>query len=94
MCEYKTIPTSVEVWAVIKAKHHDQLKVYSSYSAPEGDFFGNLNEGKMVTEYALTGADYPLMGAETRWTINHEKPYERINEQHKYWLCLPLNSNI
>lgn len=93
MGEYKELPTSSKVWAVIKARHHDQLKVYSSYSAPNGDFYGNPNEGIMITEYVLIGADYPLMGAETRWDINHETPYERINERHKYWLCLPIDSD-
>jgi hypothetical protein len=93
MCEYKKIVTTAEVWAVIRARHHEQLKVFSSFSAPEGDHYGNPNEGRMMTEYGFDGADCPLIGADTRWDIDSEKPHKRINERHEYWLCLPIDSD-
>lgn len=91
--EYKKIPTTPEVWAVIRARHHNDLVVFSSYSAPDGDYFGNHNEGRMMTEYGFQGADCPLMGVDTRWNIDHDKPYNRINERHEYWLCVPMEGS-
>ena len=88
--EYKKIPTTPEVWAVIKARHHNDLMVFSSYSAPDGDQFGNPDEGRMMTEYGFINADLPLMGADTRWDIDREKPHKRLNERHEYWLCVPI----
>lgn len=87
--DYKKIPTTPEVWAVIRARHHKEMDVFSSYSAPGGDEFGNQCEGRMMTEYGLDGADCPLIGADTRWDIDHEQPHKRINERHEYWLCAP-----
>ncbi|MCP5004959.1 MAG: hypothetical protein GY941_13645 [Planctomycetes bacterium] len=92
MTDYKKITTSPEVWAVIKARHHKDLGVFGSFSAPDGDHYGNPDEGIMKTEYGFKDADYPLMGAETRWDIDRETPHKRINERHEYWLCLPIDS--
>lgn len=80
--DYNTIATSLEVWAVIKARHHDELVVFGSYSSP--------GTGRMETSYGFKGADYPVMEARTTWTVNPEKEYERIDEIHEYWLCLPI----
>ena len=81
------MPTSPEVWAVIKARH-PELKVFSSYSAPDGDPYGNPDECKMMTEYGFDGHDYPIIGAETTWDKNHDVPHIRLNEKHNYWLCI------
>lgn len=92
---YKTIPTSPEVWAVIKAKHHKDLVVFSSFSNPNGDFNGNLTGiGEMFTAYGFKDADYPLMEVKTTWKIDIENNYLRNNEKHEYWLCLPLVATI
>jgi len=91
--DYKKIPTTPEVWAVIKARHHNDLMVFSSYSAPDGDQFGNHDEGRMMTEYGFVNADCPLMGADTRWDIDREKPNKRLNERGEYWLCVPIDSD-
>lgn len=91
MGDYKTVPTSPEVWAVIKARHHADLVVFSSFSNPDGTFHGGCGQqGEMFTAYGLKGADYPLMEARTTWTIDREQPHTRVDEDHKYWLCLPV----
>ncbi len=90
MKEYgKWVPTSAEVWAVIRARHHEDLEVVGSFSAPDGNYCVDPGVGVMATLYGLKGANSPLIGAETRWDIDQEKPYERINERHEYWLCYP-----
>ena len=89
MKDYGRIPTSPEVWAVIRARHHADLHVFSSYSAPNGDQFGDPSKGVMFTAWGFADADYPIMEAETTWDIDADKPHNRLNEKHKYWLCLP-----
>jgi hypothetical protein len=90
MSEYKRVPTSAEVWAVIRARHPEMV-VFSSYSAPDGDEFSV--QSRMFTSYGFPGADFPVMEAETTWDRCQEAPYARQNEQHRYWLCLPVESN-
>jgi len=85
--DHKRVETSAEVWAVIHARHPD-LKVFSSYSAPDGDQFGNHDIAVMQTSYGFETADYPIMEAKTTWRVNREKPHERINEKHEYWLYI------
>ncbi len=70
------------------ARHRDELKVFSSYSAPDGDQFGDPSEGVMKTEYGIDGADFPLIGAETRWRIDQEGRSIRHEEKYEYWLCV------
>lgn len=91
MAEYKRIPTSAEVWAVIMAKHRADLHVFSSFSNPDGTFCGGSGQqGRMDTAYGFKGSDYPLMEASTTWDIIRTQGGEkRENEQHQYWLCLP-----
>ena len=85
------VSTSAEVWAVIRARHFPQLKVFSSFSDPDGTFQGGPGDkGRMETTYGLEGADYPLIGARTTWTIDREKPYRRMNEQHEYFLFIAM----
>ena len=90
MNDYKKIPTSAEVWAVIRARH-PELKVFSSYSAPDGDQFGNPDVCKMMTVYGFDGCDFPVIGAETTWDRSPENNYERLNERHIYWICIAEN---
>lgn len=86
---YKKLATSAEVWAVIRARHYNDLGVFSSYSAPEGDYFGNPQLGVMATEYGLNGAGCPLLGARTTWDVG-PVAHERKNEKTEYWLCYPI----
>lgn len=89
MNEYKKIITSREVWAVIRARHTD-LKVFGSYSAPDGDEF-DPEQCRMMTEYGFDGCDFPIIGSETTWDKNHDKPHERLNEKHVFWLCVAID---
>ena len=87
MSDYRKIPTSAEVWAAIKAKH-PELRVFSSYSASDGDPYGNPNKCTMMTEYGFDGCGCPLMGAETTWYKNYD---ELSDKKHVYWLCVPVD---
>lgn len=89
MMEYKRVPTSESVWLAVKSQHAN-LKVFSSYSAPQGDYFGNPDVCRMLTEYGFENCDYPTIGAETTWDRNSHEPIKRENEQHKYWLCIGI----
>lgn len=89
MSNHRSISTSAEVWAVIHARHRNDLGVYSSYSDPDGEQSGGTT-GRMDTAYALSGADYPLMEARTTWRIDPHAPHKRLDEVHEYWLCIPL----
>jgi len=86
--DYKRVSTSAEVWAVIRARH-PEMCVFGSYSAPDGDQFGDPGKGKMFTSYGFKQGDYPVIEAETTWDIDREHPCNRKNARHEYWLCLP-----
>ena len=86
MSDYKRVPTSAEVWAVIRARH-PEMRVFGSYSAPDGDQFGDPSEGKMFTSYGFEQGDFPVMEAQTTWDI--DTLLRRVNERHQYFLCLP-----
>lgn len=89
MSDYRKMPTSREVWAVIRARHNDMV-VFGSFSDPNGDQFGGGGtQGKMFSSFGFKNADYPLIEAETTWDIDPENPHRRQNEKHQYWLCLP-----
>ena len=85
--EYSKVPTSAEVWAVLKARHGAELRVYGSYSAPEGDSFGDPSIAVMMTEYAFEDAKWPLLGARTTWAVG-DASYPRKTESTQYWLCV------
>ena len=88
---YKRVPTSAEVFAVIRARH-PELRVFDSYSATEGDEFGDPSKGKMFTSFGFDGGKFPIIEAETTWDIEVETR-ERINETHRYWLIvIPINN--
>jgi hypothetical protein len=90
--DYKKVVTTWDVWSTIR-KAHPELKVFGSYSDPDGDYFGNTSQGKMITSYCFEDSDYPIIEAETVWDIDIEQPYKRINETHKYWLCIGIKEN-
>jgi len=92
MSEHRKIKTSYEVWKSIKDEHKD-LVVFSSYSAPDGDMYGDPEECVMKTEYGFDGFDYPLIGAKTVWDKNYEEPHKRDNEVHIYWLCIGIDGD-
>lgn len=88
MTTHRKIKTTPEVWAVIRASH-PELKVFYSFSDPDGRAFGGPGEfGRMETELGFIDQDFPVLAARTTWEIDPEQPYKRINEQHEYWLCV------
>lgn len=89
MSDYKRVQTSAEVWAVIRARH-PELIVFGSYSAPDGDHFGDPSKGKMFTSYGFEHSDCPVIEAQTTWDIDPESPHKRNNQQHEYWLCFAV----
>lgn len=94
MRDYIRIQTSPEVWAVIRARHGNELRVFSSYSAPAGDPNGDPTQGRMCTAYGFDSGDFPVIEARTTWDIeldeNGESKPTRKNEKHEYWLCAPI----
>ena len=62
------------------------MRVYGSYSAPDGDQMGDPTQAVMMTEYGFEDGQWPLMGARTTWELT-EKYGEQKNEQTAYWLC-------
>ena len=90
--KYRKIKTEASVWAVIKSVH-PELVVHSSYSAPEGDFFGDSSICRMMTEYGFKDSDMPLIGAETTWDRSPENDYKRENEKTEYWFCIAVDED-
>lgn len=86
--EYRKVPTSAEVYAVIHATHRGDLKVYGTVSEPDGNPWGDPDDCRMVTDWMLTGGEGPFIGAESRWTKGEN--HKSDNEQHTYWLWLPV----
>jgi hypothetical protein len=85
---YKKVPTSAEVWAVIRARHPAELQVFGTISEPAGNPHGDPTVGLMVTSYGFPGGDFPVIEARTTWDIVEGQPsYKRTNEKHEYWLC-------
>jgi len=82
--EYRSVPTSAEVVAVIMARH-PELRVFGSHSAPEADHDGR---GRMFTSYGFDGDEVPVLAMENKWDIDREKPHKRLNEEFWYWLCV------
>lgn len=93
MADYIKIPTSPEVWAVIRARH-PELKPFSSFSDPDGTFNGGPGErGRMETSYGFPNADFPILEASTTWIIDHAQPSSRIEQKNEYWLCIGKQEN-
>jgi len=88
---YSTIETSPEVYSVIFARHRKDLVPFASYSAPDGDQFGDINQGVMFTSYGIKDSHFPLIEARTTWDIDRSSKdnFKRNNEEHQYWICLP-----
>ena len=50
------------------------MVVYGSYSAPDGDYFGNPREDRIFTSYGFAQGNFPVIEAETTWCIDRENP--------------------
>ena len=88
--QYRKVSTTYKVWSAIRDSH-PELRVFSTYSAPDGDQFGDPNQCRMLTQYGFDGQDMPTIGAETTWDLNREAPTNRDNEKHKYWLFVGIS---
>ena len=86
---HQKIKTTFNVWAATK-NSHPELKVFSSYSAPDGDMFGDPDICVMMTEYGFNNSDYPIIGAKTTWD-RVTNSIKRTNEKTEYWLCVAIN---
>jgi hypothetical protein len=75
------IATSTEVFVALRREHGDSLRCFASYSDPES------NSPRMETWFGLRDTDFPIVHALTTWQ-HGEREYERVNEVHKYWLCV------
>ena len=91
MSKYKKIPTSAEVVAVIRAKHQE-LRVYSSFSDPDGSFCGG-DLCTMMTEWGFADFDIPFLGIKTTWKKHPTEAYKRDRETHEYWLCVSIEED-
>ena len=87
----KKVTTTREVYAVIHASH-PTLEVFSTYSAPDGDSFGNPDKCVMMTEFGFEDCDYPIIGTKTTWDKNPEKPNMLENQKDEYWLFIAKGS--
>ena len=86
---YSRLITSAEVYAVIMAKHRDQMVAFETFSDPEGTFNGGPGEiGRMDTVWGIAGCNYPILEIKTRWDIDPEQPHKRINQTHSYFLLM------
>lgn len=77
---YYDIETTSEVYNAILHSHHKNLVVFSSYT----------NEGIAETWWGFKDidTDTPILHALSKWD-SYDDSYSRINEVHKYWLCIP-----
>ncbi|UOF76766.1 hypothetical protein [Caudoviricetes sp.] len=92
MNDYTRVQTSQEVFAVIRACHPEML-VFGSFSAPEGDPFGDPGKGRMFSSYGFDGGDCPVIEIQTTWDIT-DTNNKRQNETHEYWLCIPKREDV
>ena len=86
--EHRKVYTSAEVYAVIMARH-PEMTVFGSYSAPDGDHFGDPSRAKMFTEWGFYDSDIPTVGVETTWDAGNGSKREHLKSE--YWLCFPVS---
>jgi hypothetical protein len=83
------LDTTVEVYAVIMARHRDQLEVHSSFSDLDGlGYEFSSGRPEMVTEWGFKNADFPLL----RLTqIKGSRDQEKWD--NKYEIYVPQETN-
>ena len=79
MKDYRTVKTSREVWAIIRARHPELVPHETASFMCD-----------MFTSYGFPGADFPIIEARTTWESDPDRPNHRINEQSRFWLCIPI----
>ncbi len=89
MNDYRRIPTSAEVAAVIRARHGIELVPFASFTDPCGTANGGPGDrGVMETAYGIRGTDFPILYLRTEWEIAPNKPISISGQIHSYWLCI------
>lgn len=88
MIDYYKKPISADVYNSVRKDHGEDLVVFASFSAPEGDYYGNPERARMLTEWGFEDAACPTIGCETSWDADTEG-YTRENFTAEYWLCVP-----
>lgn len=89
MTDYSRLITSAEVYAVIMARHRDQMVSFATFSDPHGTFNNGPGEvGRMDTVWGIAGCDYPILEINTRWDIDPTQSYKRINQTSLYFLLM------
>lgn len=80
------VPTSAEVWAVIRARHPDMV-VFETDSDPDDRYSTGMR--RMYTSYGFKHCpDHPVIAGLTTWEQSTVSPSERKNVKHEYWLCV------
>jgi hypothetical protein len=88
MSDYRSVKTSAEVAAVIRAAHPEMV-VFGSFSDPTGGFMGGpCDTGRMETEYGFANHDFPTFRVRTTWAIGENGREIEGSRKHEYWLCI------
>ena len=88
MSDYRSVKTSAEVAAVIRAAHPNMV-VFGSFSDPDGRYMGAPGDtGRMETEYGFPNHDFPTLRAKTTWSIDANGHEVEGTRKHEYWLCI------
>lgn len=89
MSDYTRLVTSAEVYAVIMAKHRDQMAAFATFSDPDGTFNGGPGiRGRMDTVWGIAGCDYPILEINPYWDIDPTQPHKRVDQANSYFLLM------
>ena len=84
MIDHTRTITSAEVYSVIWARHSHALTVFTAYSAPDGDPYGDPSQCEMMTEWGFKDAACPIIGHRKSWVKDSDEA-----TTFEYWLCVP-----
>ena len=88
---YTLTPTTRAVAAILHAEHN--LRVYGSYSNPDGTCPMGNGDPEMMTLWSINGTHQPILQTITTWKLDKTQPPNkrvRIDEESKYWLCVAM----
>jgi hypothetical protein len=88
----RQVPTTRAVWDAIRAAHSANMVVFETYSGPRGEC-DDPSRGIMLTVWGFRDAVCGTMGALTRWDIDPDRPDVRVNEETRFWLCVPIEGD-
>lgn len=81
---YIEVETTGDVYCALVRAHQDQLVVFSTYTS----------DREADTVWGFRDTNTPILHATTQWDGVEEETRRRLDEKHRYWLCLPKNSPI